>query len=294
MAEKAVVVIPVSILVVAMDDGSCDVSDTQIYDQMDVLNAAYQGTGFSFTLAGIDRTYNSKWSSARYGSRQASRMKEATSIDSTTTFNIRPANIDGFDTPSRSSCINVTEPGTGGSDMHMADIVVTRTQSGRKYYGNALVTIVNDGGAAVSGATVSGVFTGDATVSASGVTGTGGTVAIRTGKKYTGTNEFCFEVTGVTHASLGYDAGANAVTKACESGDVFRGGEIASPVLAFRNNPNPFNPMTVIEFNLAKDSEVLVRIYNARGHLADTPVAGTLTSGFHAITWHAVDRPSGI
>ncbi len=93
--DKADVVIPVAIHVVAHDDGYADVPDNQIYDQMDVLNAAYNGTGFSFTLASIDRTYNTKWSTHRYGSRDMIRMKQALAIDPATTFNLYFCDIGG-------------------------------------------------------------------------------------------------------------------------------------------------------------------------------------------------------
>jgi hypothetical protein len=38
-----------------------NVPDTQIAQQISILNAAYQGTGFSFALAGVDRTTNATW-----------------------------------------------------------------------------------------------------------------------------------------------------------------------------------------------------------------------------------------
>lgn len=497
-AEKADVVIPIAYHVVAMDDGSCDVPDVQIYDQMDVLNAAYAGTGFSFTLASIDRTYNSKWSTARYGSRQASLMKEATSIDPASTFNIWLANIgggllgyatfpdmypedsymhgvvalysslpggtaapynegdtitheaghylglyhtfqdgctepndycddtpqegspaygcpegrdtcpapgldpiynfmdysddycmyeftgdqsvraheqmaafrptiyggagpvlptanftgsptsgeyplavaftdqsggsptswswtfgdggtstaqnpshtytaagaytvsltvinaDGSDTLTRNGYINVTEPGTGGDTMHVGDIVVTRVQSGRKYYGRAVVSIVDDGGAAVAGATVTGVFTGDVTETKSGTTGADGTVTLQTSKKYTGANEFCFEVTGVVLAGYDYDAAANTVTKACESGDAFRDGLASVTGVTLRNYPNPFNPSTVIEFAVPRELHATLRIFDARGRLVAMPINGVVSQGPHVVTWDARSHASGI
>ncbi|MEN8005743.1 MAG: PKD domain-containing protein [Candidatus Krumholzibacteriota bacterium] len=95
MRDKAGVVIPVAIHVVAHDDGYADVPDSYIYDQMDVLNAAYQGTGFSFSLASIDRTYNTRWSTHRYGSNQMVQMKQALAIDPATTYNLYFCDIGG-------------------------------------------------------------------------------------------------------------------------------------------------------------------------------------------------------
>ena len=53
----------------ASSSGEGDVTDAQIADQIDVLNATFAGaesgeaanTGFSFTLAGTDRFYNNTW-----------------------------------------------------------------------------------------------------------------------------------------------------------------------------------------------------------------------------------------
>ena len=70
--------VPVYVHVMAGSSGEGDVSDGQIADQIDVLNATYAGaesgqaanTGFSFFLAGTDRYYNDTWhrdgSSSKY------------------------------------------------------------------------------------------------------------------------------------------------------------------------------------------------------------------------------------
>ncbi|MBZ0113643.1 MAG: zinc metalloprotease [Thermoanaerobaculia bacterium] len=64
-----------------------NISQAMIDDQIDVLNAAYQGTGFSFHLASVDRTNNNRWFTGCYGS-QERRMKQALTIDPATTLNI--------------------------------------------------------------------------------------------------------------------------------------------------------------------------------------------------------------
>jgi PKD repeat protein len=494
--DKAVVTIPIAIHVIRMDDGSCDVTDQQIADQMQVMNDAYAGYGYQFTLASVDRVNNSKWSTARYGSRQASSMKEATSIDPAHNFNVWFANIGGgllgyatfpdmypedsymhgvvalyasvpggaaypynegdtltheaghflglyhtfqggctggdyvadtepeaepaygcpegrdtcaggdvdpihnfmdyvddycmweftngqgtrmyeqmslyrptmmggstgiaptasfsgtptggeyplavqftdqsagsptswswifgdgatssaqspshtytaagtysvsltvaneygSDNLTRNGYITVTEPGTGGSGMHVADIYVYRVQSGRKYYGRADITVVDDNGAPVSGATVTAVYTGDISGTRSGITGTDGMVTLSTSTKANGVNEFCFEVTDIAHASLDYDSAANLVTKACESGDVFRNLGLATSGIS-SINPNPFNPMTVIEFNMAIEGRAIVRIYDVRGQIVAELFDGFLGSGPRSLTWDARDHASGV
>ena len=57
-----------------------------IDDQIAVLNAAYAGTGFSFTLTSVDRTNSRKWYTGCYN--QENKMKQALAIDPATTLNI--------------------------------------------------------------------------------------------------------------------------------------------------------------------------------------------------------------
>lgn len=54
-----------------------DLSSQMIADQINVLNAAYAGTGFSFTLAGTTRTTNATWFTAGPGSAAEAAMKSA-------------------------------------------------------------------------------------------------------------------------------------------------------------------------------------------------------------------------
>ena len=68
-AKRASATVPVYVHVMAATSGEGDVTDAQIADQIDVLNATFAGaesgdaadTGFSFTLAGTDRFYNNTW-----------------------------------------------------------------------------------------------------------------------------------------------------------------------------------------------------------------------------------------
>ncbi|MCL4839871.1 MAG: zinc metalloprotease [Thermoanaerobaculia bacterium] len=71
-----------------------NIPDSWITAQINVLNSAYAGTGFSFYLAGTDRTTNSRWYTGCYGS-QERKMKQALAIDPANNLNIyscRPSN----------------------------------------------------------------------------------------------------------------------------------------------------------------------------------------------------------
>jgi hypothetical protein len=77
-AGSAGAAIPVYVHVMAAKDGSGDVTRSQVRRQVDVLNTTFSGgestaaadTGFTFSLAGIDRYYNNTWhkdgASAKY------------------------------------------------------------------------------------------------------------------------------------------------------------------------------------------------------------------------------------
>ena len=62
----------------------------------------------------------------------------------------------------------------------------------------------------------------------------------------------------------------------------------------YQNHPNPFNPETVIEYELPMRSEVSLIIYNLRGEEVVRLVKSTVPSGNHRVSWDASNVPSGI
>jgi hypothetical protein len=56
-----------------------------------------------------------------------------------------------------------------------------------------------------------------------------------------------------------------------------------------QNSPNPFNPTTDIRFELPEEAEVQLSIYNIQGQLVRTLASGKYNSGFHTLTWDALD-----
>lgn len=65
-----------------------NIPDTMIMDQMDVLNSAFSGTGFTFSLKGITRHKNNRWYTGCYSSGTESKMKQALAVDPATTMNV--------------------------------------------------------------------------------------------------------------------------------------------------------------------------------------------------------------
>jgi Pregnancy-associated plasma protein-A/Secretion system C-terminal sorting domain len=409
--EKAPSTIPVAVHVVAEADGYGDLSDQAINSQMQVLNQAYNGTNYSFTLASVDRTYNTKWSKHRYGSRDERKMKEALAVDPATTLNLYFCNIGGgllgyatfpdmyaedsymhgvvclfasvpggaaapynegdtathevghflglyhtfqggcnapgdyvSDTPAeasaaygcpegRDSCagggvdpihnfMDYTDDscmdrfsggqgtrmdeqmaafrptmiggggGTGGTSMFVASVAVSRKAQGKRFSGTCTIVVKDDQGNNVSGASVTANYDGPNSGTASGTTGSDGSVDLATGKLRNPSGEWCFEVTNVTHSSLAYDPASNLTTRACESGDVFRSGLVDSGLTGI--NPNPFNPITVIQFNMAVEGRATVRVYDVRGNMLETLFDGFMGAGSRSLQWDARDHASGI
>ena len=86
------VAVPVYVHVMAAADGTGNVTDAQIAQQIVVLNTTFGGaesgtasqTGFTFTLAGTDRFYNDAW----HNDRSSSKYRKATRLGGADALNI--------------------------------------------------------------------------------------------------------------------------------------------------------------------------------------------------------------
>jgi hypothetical protein len=61
-----------------------------------------------------------------------------------------------------------------------------------------------------------------------------------------------------------------------------------------QNFPNPFNPVTVINYQLPKNSNVKLSVYDALGQEVNILVNETQVAGNHQIEWNASAYPSGV
>jgi hypothetical protein len=61
-----------------------------------------------------------------------------------------------------------------------------------------------------------------------------------------------------------------------------------------RAYPNPFNPVTTIQFGLPVDAAVNIIIYDLQGRIAEELVSGMQTAGYYTLKWDASDQASGI
>jgi hypothetical protein len=76
-SETASYVINVYVHVIMNSAGEGAVSDGQIGRQIRSMNTGFEGTGFSFVLAGVDRTVNDDWYNMGYNSQAERRAKTA-------------------------------------------------------------------------------------------------------------------------------------------------------------------------------------------------------------------------
>ncbi|MBD3373980.1 T9SS type A sorting domain-containing protein [candidate division KSB1 bacterium] len=57
-----------------------------------------------------------------------------------------------------------------------------------------------------------------------------------------------------------------------------------------QNFPNPFNPETKIRFQLPKDLDTRIAVYNLQGQLVRMLIKATITAGYHEILWDGRDE----
>jgi hypothetical protein len=61
-----------------------------------------------------------------------------------------------------------------------------------------------------------------------------------------------------------------------------------------QNFPNPFNPTTLVLYQLEREAPVLIKILNALGQEVATLVHETKPAGTHRAIWNAASFSSGI
>ncbi|MCB9504478.1 MAG: PKD domain-containing protein, partial [Deferribacteres bacterium] len=88
--------VPIAFHVVRHNDGvTGDVNDQMIYDQIDVLNNAYNGWGYQFSLHSIERVNNTTWSTHTSGSSAGNQMKQSLAIDPAHVINFYLCDLGG-------------------------------------------------------------------------------------------------------------------------------------------------------------------------------------------------------
>jgi hypothetical protein len=69
---------------------------------------------------------------------------------------------------------------------------------------------------------------------------------------------------------------------------------VASDYKLYNNYPNPFNPSTIVAYNLPAEGLVSLKVYNAIGEMVTELINENQTAGYHQISFNANNLPSGI
>ena len=71
-------------------------------------------------------------------------------------------------------------------------------------------------------------------------------------------------------------------------------GEIPSVFKLFSNYPNPFNPITKIKFDIAKNTNAKLLVYDVLGRVVETLVNGELKAGRYEVDFDGYSLSSGV
>ncbi len=70
--------------------------------------------------------------------------------------------------------------------------------------------------------------------------------------------------------------------------------EMPAVFMLYNNYPNPFNPVTMISFDIPKESNVRLSVYNLLGEEVTLAVSEKLSAGKYSYSWNAVNFSSGL
>ena len=70
--------------------------------------------------------------------------------------------------------------------------------------------------------------------------------------------------------------------------------ELPKETLLKKAYPNPFNPITTLKYNISKQSNVTLTIYNMNGQVVEKLVNQNQEAGFYSVIWDATKYSSGV
>lgn len=91
-------------------------------------------------------------------------------------------------------------------------------------------------------------------------------------------------------AEIVFDFEAPIITNTTKH-TIFRTRDQIEPPVVY---PNPFNPVTQIQFDVLRRSNVTIQVFDITGRLVETLINGEQPAGTHQITWNANRYASGI
>jgi len=75
-----------------------------------------------------------------------------------------------------------------------------------------------------------------------------------------------------------------------ENGPVMAETSLPRDFQLYQNFPNPFNPTTKIRFELPREAQTQITIYNVNGQVVKTLVNSKFKPGYHEITWNGLNE----
>lgn len=67
-------------------------------------------------------------------------------------------------------------------------------------------------------------------------------------------------------------------------------GPLPNEFTLYQNHPNPFNPITIIQFALPESREVEIAVYNLSGQKIAVLASGVMEAGIHQLQWDGKDQ----
>ncbi len=108
----------------------------------------------------------------------------------------------------------------------------------------------------------------------------------------TNNQSYCWEVTATNDIDTTYCDSPSCFELSILSTDQMI--NIPNEYKLIGNYPNPFNPITTIQYELPRRSDVQITIYNLPGREVTTLVSETQDAGFKSVQWNATNVPSGM
>ena len=168
--------------------------------------------------------------------------------------------------------------------VHVGAIDMSVSGNKRKT-ASASILIVDAGGSPISGASVSGAWSGTTSGSASGTTGSDGRVSFTSSNTRNSSYCWTFTVSNVSGTGLTYNAGANVMTSN-SAGNACAGRVVYNGTIDWAEQDGLSGGSTRIAFNLLRNADVTLDVYDVRGHLVRRLVDGSSMSGENSVTWN--------
>lgn len=101
-----------------------------------------------------------------------------------------------------------------------------------------------------------------------------------------------YEINGLFWRVPGDTLGLGAITTVDAEETPFVA--LAQNYTAARNYPNPFNPVTTIEFTIPAAGMVKLTVYDITGREVESLLSRNMDAGIHSVDWNGAAAPSGI